>query len=74
MADEETKETPEETPEETDADPAGASDEVAVQGAKPAGRVAPKPAGNGAEGEASGGVIPREGAAGTRGTRPPGRR
>ena len=38
---------------------AGASDEVAVGMCEPAAPSAPKPAGNGAEGEASGGVIPK---------------
>ncbi len=38
---------------------AGASDEVAVGMCGPAAPSAPKPAGNGAEGEASGGVIPK---------------
>ena len=36
---------------------AGASGEAAVQKAEPAAPSAPKPAGNGAEGEASGGVV-----------------
>src|SRR6187455_2641629 len=35
----------------------GASDEVAVQDVEPAGRTAPKPAGNGGEAEASGGLV-----------------
>jgi small subunit ribosomal protein S5 len=42
---------------------AGASDEVAVATAEPAAPPAPEPAGNGAEGEASGGVGPAEGEA-----------
>ncbi len=39
-------------------EPAGASDEVAEATGEPAAPPEPKPAGNGAEGEASGGVVP----------------
>ncbi len=45
-------------------EPDSASDEVAGQAVEPAGRAAPEPAGNGAEGEASGGVIQREASGG----------
>ena len=43
---------------------ARASDGVAVQDAEPAAPPAPAPAGNGAEGEASGGVVPPEASGG----------
>jgi large subunit ribosomal protein L10 len=55
---EEPKPTDEEPVEEAaEAEPAGASDEVAVEEAEPAAPPEPEPAGNGAEGEASGGDV-----------------
>jgi small subunit ribosomal protein S3 len=56
-----TPEPPKESPAEPAETPAGASDEVAEATAEPAAPSEPQPAGNGAEGEASGGVVSEEG-------------
>jgi small subunit ribosomal protein S17 len=67
MAEEEKQETeetadPQATESEAEGESAGASGEAAEEAAEPAATPEPEPAGNGAEGEASGGEVSAEGA------------